>query len=70
MLKDLISTEIVYVKKFTDYFEDEDVIQFRDYSLKDMRAHNFTYLKRDSPELLTLITDACTKSPKRRGRIL
>ncbi len=46
MLKDLISTEIVYVKKFTDYFEDEDVIQFRDYSLKDMRAHNFTYLKK------------------------
>ena len=45
MLNKFIKTEIVYIKKFTENYENNEIIRFRDYSLLDMHMHNFTLIK-------------------------
>lgn len=38
-------TETVYIKKFTENYEDNEIIRFYDNSLQGMYMHNFTYIK-------------------------
>jgi spore maturation protein CgeE len=38
-------TEIVYTKKFTENYKDNEIIRFYDKDLQDMHMHNFTYIK-------------------------
>lgn len=45
MLSKFTSTEIVYTKKFTETYEDNEIIRFCDMNLKDMYMHNFTLIK-------------------------
>lgn len=45
MLDRFLSSEIEYTKKFTETYEDDEIIRFRDISLKDMYMHNFTLIK-------------------------
>ena len=39
------NTEIVYIKKFTENYEDNEIIRFYDINLQDMYMHNFTLIK-------------------------
>ncbi|GKX66073.1 GNAT family N-acetyltransferase [Inconstantimicrobium mannanitabidum] len=45
MLDRFLSSEIEYTKKFAETYEDDEIIRFRDISLKDMYMHNFTLIK-------------------------
>jgi spore maturation protein CgeE len=45
MFSKFAETEIVYTKKFTENYEDNDIIRFYDNDLHDMHMHNFTYIK-------------------------
>lgn len=47
MLSKFLSTEIEYIKKFTENHEDEEIIRFYDNSLPDMYMHNFIFIKKD-----------------------
>jgi spore maturation protein CgeE len=40
-----INTEIAYIKKFTENYENNEIIRFSDNSLLDMHMHNFTLIK-------------------------
>lgn len=57
MLYLLKSTEIEYVKCFSEYSEDTKTIRFWDDNLTDMYAHNFTYIKESAGhnEILEII---------------
>jgi len=45
MFSKFSNTEIVYVKKFTENYEDGEIIRFYDNNLPDMYMHNFTLIK-------------------------
>jgi spore maturation protein CgeE len=45
MFSKFSSTEIVYIKKFTENHEDNNIIRFCDNKLPDMYMHNFTLIK-------------------------
>lgn len=45
MFSKFSSTEIVYTKKFSQNYEDNEIIRFYDMNLKDMYMHNFTLIK-------------------------
>lgn len=45
MLFKLQSTEIEYIKKFTESYENNEIIRFYDKKLPDMYTHNFTLIK-------------------------
>ncbi len=45
MFKKFLSTELIYIKKFTKNFEDDGIIRFYDKDLEDMYMHNFTLIK-------------------------
>ncbi|MGK0468332.1 GNAT family N-acetyltransferase [Clostridium sp.] len=45
MFSKFTRTEIVYTNKFTENYEDNEIIRFYDNDLKDMHMHNFTYIK-------------------------
>ena len=45
MFSKFSSTEIVYTKKFTENYEDNEIIRFYDNNLQDMYMHNFTLIK-------------------------
>ncbi len=46
LLKKIHETEVEYVKKFSEYYEDNDVIKFWDDSLANMYTHNFILIKK------------------------
>ncbi|MCG8572765.1 MAG: GNAT family N-acetyltransferase [Spirochaetes bacterium] len=46
-LEKMLTTEIEYVKKFSCWEEDEQIIRFWDDKISDMYSHNFTYIKSD-----------------------
>lgn len=39
-------SEIAYLSCFTERYENEQIIRYRDSQLKDMHFHNFTYIKK------------------------
>lgn len=41
----ILECEFEYAKCFCEYFNNNDVIRFRDNELKDMYYHNYTYIK-------------------------
>lgn len=41
----IITTEIEYSKCFSEVEEKDNILRFRDDSIKDMYSHNFTYIK-------------------------
>lgn len=43
--KKIIECELEYSKCFSEFFENENVIRFRDNKLNDMYYHNYTYIK-------------------------
>jgi spore maturation protein CgeE len=45
MFSKFSSTEIEYIKKFTENYEDNQIIRFYDNNLKGMYMHNFTLIK-------------------------
>ncbi len=45
MFSKITNTDIVYTKKFTENYEDLEIIRFYDYKLPDMYMHNFTFVK-------------------------
>lgn len=45
MFSKFAKTELVYTKKFTENYEDNEIIRFHDNDLQDMHMHNFTYIK-------------------------
>ncbi|MBU3144593.1 GNAT family N-acetyltransferase [Clostridium sp. CF012] len=45
MFSEFSSTEIVYIKKFTESYEDDEIIRFYDKNLQGMYMHNFTLIK-------------------------
>lgn len=47
----IIECELEYTKCFSEFYENEDIIRFRDKELKDMYYHNYTYLKNTSCEI-------------------
>ncbi|HAG43050.1 MAG TPA: N-acetyltransferase [Clostridium sp.] len=56
---EIIECEFEYTKNFSDFYEDEDIIRFRDNQLSDMYYHNYTYIKKamDEVELKSIIQD-------------
>lgn len=52
MLKDkkVIECELEYIKCFSEFYEDEDIIRFYDNQLEDMYYHNYTYIKKSMSE--------------------
>ena len=45
MNKQIVNTELSYLKVFCKYYETKEIIRFRDDDLKDMYSHNLTYIK-------------------------
>lgn len=45
MFSKFSNSDIVYTKKFAEYYENNDIIRFYDNSLQDMYMHNFTFIK-------------------------
>lgn len=45
MYNKFLNTEIVYTKKFTENYENKEIIRFYDINLQDMYMHNFTLIK-------------------------
>ncbi|MGH4137107.1 hypothetical protein [Clostridium sp.] len=45
MLNKFTSTDIVYTKKFSENYEDNEIIRFYDNNLQDMYMHSFTLIK-------------------------
>lgn len=41
----IIKCELEYTKCFSEFYEDENIVRFRDNQLKDMYHHNYTYVK-------------------------
>ncbi|MBZ9687428.1 GNAT family N-acetyltransferase [Clostridium estertheticum] len=39
-------TDIIYAKKFSENYENNEIIRFYDDNLKDMYMHNFTFIKK------------------------
>lgn len=46
----IIKCEGEYTKCFSEFFEDENIMRFRDGSLKDMYYHNYTCIKKNVSE--------------------
>lgn len=46
MFSKFSNIELVYVKKFTENYEDSEIIRFYDNKLPDMYMHNFTFIKK------------------------
>jgi len=42
----IVECEFQYTKCFSEFYENEDIIRFRDNQLSDMYYHNYTYLKK------------------------
>ena len=42
----IVDCENEYIKCFSEYYENEDIIRFRDNQLNDMYYHNYTYIKK------------------------
>jgi spore maturation protein CgeE len=63
MFNKFSSTELIYTKKFTENYEDNEVIRFYDNNLKDMHMHNFTFIKNSDckDEFRKLIFDELEK---------
>lgn len=55
----IIECEFEYTKCFTEFYENENIIRFRDNQLSDMYYHNYTYMKKamDKVELKSIIQD-------------
>lgn len=47
----IIECEFEYTKCFSEFFENENIIRFRDNELKDMYCHNYTYIKKALSEI-------------------
>jgi spore maturation protein CgeE len=47
MFSKFSNTEIVYVKKFAESYEDDEIISFYDNKIPDMYTYNFTLIKED-----------------------
>lgn len=47
----LIECECEYTKCFSEFYENEDIIRFRDNQLNDMYYHNYTYIKKAMSEI-------------------
>ncbi len=45
MFSKFSNTDIVYTKKFSEFYENNEIIRFYDNSLQDMYIHNFTFIK-------------------------
>lgn len=50
MLNKFSSTEIEYIKQFTQNYEENEIIRFYDNNLLNMYTHNFTYIKNSVSE--------------------
>ncbi len=72
MINSLINTELEYVKCFSQYYEDENIIRFWDENLEDMYCHNFTFLKdRDNKdEILEIILEEIKLRKKQNKKFL
>ena len=57
--KKIIECELEYIKCFSGFWEDENIIRFCDSELKDMYYHNYTYIKKElsKAELKNIIED-------------
>lgn len=55
----IIKCENDYTKCFSEFYENGDIIRYRDNLLKDMYYHNYTYIKRsmNESELMHIIQD-------------
>lgn len=53
MLKDekIIECEFEYSKCFSEFYENENIIRYRDNQLEDMHDHNFTFIKKTMSEI-------------------
>lgn len=51
--------EYAYTKCFSEFYEDEKIIRFRDNKIKDMHNHNFTFIKKqiDETKLIAIIEE-------------
>lgn len=45
LYKRILETELNYIKCFSDFYEEQKVINFKDDKLRDMYMHNFIFLK-------------------------
>jgi spore maturation protein CgeE len=45
MFNKFSKTELIYTKKFTENYEDNEIIRFYDNNLKGMHMHNFIFIK-------------------------
>ena len=65
-------TEIVYVKKFTENYEDNEIIRFYDDKLPDMYMHNFTLIKNGvcKEKFRKIILDELEKRKKEKAGFL
>ncbi|WFA08780.1 GNAT family N-acetyltransferase [Tissierella sp. Yu-01] len=47
----IIECELEYIKCFSKFYENEDIIRFYDNQLEDMYYHNYTYIKKAMSEI-------------------
>jgi len=47
----IVECEFEYTKCFSEFYENEDIIRFRDNQLSDMYYHNYTYIKKAASEI-------------------
>lgn len=61
MLKNdkILKCEYEYIKCFSEYYENENIIRYHDDQIKDMYGHNYTYIKKadDIVELQDIIQE-------------
>lgn len=55
----ILKCEYEYTKCFSEFYEDENIIRYRDNQLKDMYCHNYTHIKKamSESELKRIIED-------------
>ncbi|ASA22375.1 GNAT family N-acetyltransferase [Paenibacillus donghaensis] len=60
--KKIMECEIEYTKCFSEFFENQNIVRFRDHQLNDMYYHNYTYIKEsiDELDLSRMIQDEIT----------
>jgi spore maturation protein CgeE len=58
----IIECEFEYTKCFSEFYENQNIVRFRDNQLNDMFYHNYTYIKKsmDEIELNQVIQDEIT----------
>ncbi len=48
---EIIACEIAYIKCFSEVYEDENTLRFRNAAIPDMYSHNLTYIKKQEKDL-------------------